>query len=163
MCSTHILRGGIICVGAKLSAVELMHVGLTGIPVVALSMATGLAFIPWVADKAGLTPKLGSLLAIGTSVCGVTAITAGASVIKSDPKETSVAVANVVAFGTLGMLCYPYMAHTVFASPEQAGLFLGVAVHDTSQVFGAAATYNNLYGEEQVISRLFFTLVFDSL
>jgi outer membrane protein OmpA-like peptidoglycan-associated protein len=51
------------------------------------------------------------------------------------------AVANVVAFGLFGMLFYPYLAHSLLGSSETIGLFLGTAIHDTSQVVGAALTY----------------------
>ena len=72
-------------------------------------------------------------------------------VIKASAKDTSVAVANVVAFGTLGMLCLPYAAHALLASPEQSGLFLGTAVHDTSQVLGSAMTYRQVFDAEEVL------------
>ena len=37
--------------------------------------------------------------------------------------------------GTLGMLVMPYVAHQLFSSSQQAaGIFLGLAVHDTAQV-----------------------------
>lgn len=48
--------------------------------------------------------------------------------------EVAFAVANVVVFGLCGMLSYPYLAHTLASSSEQVGLFLGSAIHDTSQV-----------------------------
>jgi hypothetical protein len=48
-------------------------------------MATGLILIPRAARAAGLSEKLGTLLAVGTSICGVTAITAAAPIIKARP------------------------------------------------------------------------------
>ena len=61
------------------------------------------------------------------------------------------AVANVVAFGLFGMLTYPYLAHALLGSSETIGLFLGTAVHDTSQVVGAALTYKQVYGDDVVL------------
>lgn len=149
--STTVLRTGIVLVGMKLSLLDLVHVGAVGIPVVAASMSAGFIFIPWAAERAGLSRKLGSLLAAGTSVCGVTAITAVSPAIKAEPKDTAVAIANVVCFGTLGMLGYPYLSHALFSEPGHVGLFLGVAVHDTSQVLGSAASYAQLYDTEEVL------------
>ena len=65
---------------------------------------------------------------------GVTAITACAPAIKANQQEVSFAVANVVAFGTIGMLVYPYLAHSMLGSSQAIGTFLGLAIHDTSQV-----------------------------
>lgn len=146
--STTLLRAGIICVGVKLSFYEMAKLGIVGVPVVALSIATGLVVVTQVSKLLGLPPKMGALIAAGTSICGVTAITALAPAIRASPRETALAVANVVAFGTVGMMSYPYLAHYAFESSEQVGMFLGLAVHDTSQVMGAAMTYKEVFGDE---------------
>mmetsp|Transcript_2908 Transcript_2908/g.3937 ORF Transcript_2908/g.3937 Transcript_2908/m.3937 type:complete len:461 (+) Transcript_2908:223-1605(+) len=146
-----ILQAGIICVGAKLSAVDLVTTGAIGLPAVACSIAAGLTFVPWFGEKMGLPPKMSSLIAAGTSICGVTAITAVSPAIKANEQETSFAIANVVAFGTLGMLMYPYLAHALLPTSHQIGMFLGLAVHDTSQVIGSALTYATVYGDEEVL------------
>jgi len=96
-----ILQAGIICVGAKLSAVDLVSTGIIGLPVVCTSIAVGLTFVPWLGNKLGLPHKMSALIAAGTSICGVTAISALAPAIKANQQETSFAIANVVAFGTL--------------------------------------------------------------
>src|SRR5262249_32382458 len=57
-------------------------------------------------------------------------------------------VATVVSFGTFAMLTYPYLAHMIFPHSQQVGLFLGLAVHDTSQVIGSALTYSQIYGDQ---------------
>jgi len=49
------------------------------------------------------------------------------------------------------MLVYPYLAHALLGSSETIGLFLGTAVHDTSQVVGAALTYKQIYGDDVVL------------
>jgi uncharacterized membrane protein YadS len=134
--TTTILRAGIICVGAKLSALEMISLGAAGVPVVALSIGTGIGFVTWFGPKMGLPRRMTSLIAAGTSICGVTAITAVAPAIKANQQEVSFAVANVVAFGTVGMLVYPYLANTVLDSSQAIGTFLGLAIHDTSQVMG---------------------------
>jgi len=133
-CSVAALRAGIVCVGAKLSFVEVARLGMTGIPVVLATIGAGLTTIPLLARGLGLPPKLGALMAAGSSICGVTAITALAPAIRANEKEVGLAVANVVAFGTIAMLTYPYLAHSMFAHSEQVGMFLGTAIHDTSQV-----------------------------
>ena len=112
---------------------------------------TGLIFVTWFNRKLGLPPRLGTLIAAGTSICGVTAIVSTAPAIDADEREVAYAVANVVAFGLFGMLAYPYLAHAVLGSSETIGLFLGTAVHDTSQVVGAALTYKQVYDDDIVL------------
>jgi len=109
----------------------------------------GLLVVTQIAKRMDNVPdKMGALIAAGTSICGVTAITALSPAIKASPRETAVAVANVVCFGTFGMMVYPYLAHAVFPSSESVGMFLGLAIHDTSQVIGSAMTYKEVYDDE---------------
>lgn len=76
-----------------------------------------------VGSRATVLP--GSLIAAGTSICGVTAVSALAPAIAATQAEVSVAVANVVLFGTAGMLLLPHVAnHLLGHCSEAAGLFL---------------------------------------
>lgn len=143
-----VLRLGIVCVGIKLSVGEMAALGAWGVPVVAVAIATGLVFVTWFNQRLGLPPRLGTLIAAGTSICGVTAIVSTAPAIRADEREVAYAVANVVLFGLCGMLTYPYLAHWLLEDSRAVGLFLGTAIHDTSQVVGAALTYSQVYGDE---------------
>jgi uncharacterized integral membrane protein (TIGR00698 family) len=150
-CVTTVLRAGIILVGIRLSAFDVLRLGVAGLPVVIAAIATGLTFVTWFNRWLGLPPRLGTLIAAGTSICGVTAIVSTAPAIDADEREVAYAVANVVAFGLFGMLAYPYLAHALLQRSETAGLFLGTAIHDTSQVVGAALTYRQMYGDDIVL------------
>ena len=150
-CTTTLLRLGIVLVGVKLSVVEMARLGAAGIPVVLAAITTGLVFVTWFNKRLGLPPKIGTLIAAGTSICGVTAIVSTAPAIDADEREVAYAVANVVAFGLFGMLVYPYLAHALLPGSAAIGLFLGTAVHDTSQVVGAALTYRQIYADDAVL------------
>lgn len=150
-CVTTVLRLGIVLVGFRLSAFDVLRLGFAGLPVVIAAVATGLAFVTWFNRRLGLPPKLGTLIAAGTSICGVTAIVSTAPAIDADEREVAYAVANVVAFGLFGMLVYPYVAHAFLERSETVGLFLGTAIHDTSQVVGAALTYRQMYADDVVL------------
>jgi uncharacterized integral membrane protein (TIGR00698 family) len=149
--TTTVLRLGIVLVGIRLSVFDVLKLGLAGLPVVLAAIATGMVFVTWFNRKLGLPPRLGTLVAAGTSICGVTAIVSTAPAIDADEREVAYAVANVVAFGLFGMIVYPYLAHALLTRSETIGLFLGTAVHDTSQVVGAALTYKQLYGDDVVL------------
>ncbi len=83
---------------------------------------------------------------MGTSICGNTAIVAVAPTIGAKDEETSYAVACITVFGLVAMLAYPFAAHWLFGGDAfRAGLFLGTAVHDTSQVAGAGMVYQQYF------------------
>lgn len=145
------LQVGIVCIGIKLSALEVFSTGLIGIPVVITTVGTGLYVIPKIGKKLGLPDKMSYLITAGTSICGITAISALSPAIKAEKSDTSFAIANVVTFGTISLLTYPYIAHTFLTSSEQIGILFGCCVHDTSQVVGTALTYHSLYDDEIVL------------
>ncbi|MCS6918450.1 MAG: putative sulfate exporter family transporter [Fimbriimonadales bacterium] len=149
--TTKILRLGIILVGIKLSLMDVFKLGVWGIPVVATAIFGGLWFVAWFNKKLNLPERLGTLIAAGTGICGVTAIVSVAPAIKADQKEVAYAVANITLFGLLGMFLYPYIAPHILHTSEQIGLFLGTAVHETSQVVGAALTYKEVFNDETVL------------
>ena len=95
--TTTILRAGIVLVGIRLSLFDVVKLGVAGLPVVLAAIATGLIFVTWFNRKLGLPPRLGILIAAGTSICGVTAIVSTAPAIEADEREVAYAVANVVA------------------------------------------------------------------
>lgn len=148
---TKLLRLGIILVGIKLSVIDVLKLGAWGIPVVATSIASGLVFIVWFNHILKLPERLGTLIAAGTSICGVTAIVSTAPAIRAEEKEVAYAIANVTIFGLVGMFAYPYLARSLFTTSEQIGLFLGTAIHETSQVVGAAVTYKEVFQDEKVL------------
>jgi uncharacterized integral membrane protein (TIGR00698 family) len=150
-CVTTVLRLGIVLVGIRLSAFDVARLGAAGLPVVLAAVAAGIVFVTWFNRRLGLPPRLGTLIAAGTSICGVTAIVSTAPAIDADEREVAYAVANVVAFGLFGMLAYPYLAHSLLARSETVGLFLGTAIHDTSQVVGASLTYRQMFADDVVL------------
>ena len=152
LCTNVLLKAGIACVGAKLSAAELAKTSSGAAPAAVATVSTGLIATPLFARAAGLEPVLGALLAAGTSICGVTAVGALAPAVKAPQALVGIAVANVVCYGTIGMLTYPYLAKWLF--PEggaRAGVFLGLAVHDTAQVLGAGLTFAQAYDDESAL------------
>ncbi len=138
-----LLRTGIALVGLRLTLSGATAIAVTALPV-ALSCLT-LALIAGIAltRLLAVPRRLGLLLAIGTAVCGCTAVVAMSPVIRARHAETAFAVTCVVLFGCIAMLFYPWVAgHFLSASPVHAGIFLGTAIHDTSQVIGAALIYS---------------------
>lgn len=146
------LRAGIILLGLRLSLSEALKLGAWGLPLIIACIVTGLFVTLYFTGKLNQSNRLGTLIATGTGICGVTAIMATAPVIKAKENEISYAVANITIFGLIGMLFYPYLAHFFFAdNPVKAGLFLGTAIHDTAQVTGAALIYAQVFDAGEVI------------
>lgn len=145
LCGREILRFGIILLGFRLSLAAVGQFGLVGLPIILACIAAALIIVTWVTRGLGLPKRLGSLIAVGTSICGVSAIVATAPVIDAEEDEVSYAVACVTLFGLVALFTYPFIAHSLFADPKLAGLFLGTAIHDTAQVAGAGLMYQQQF------------------
>jgi uncharacterized integral membrane protein (TIGR00698 family) len=138
-----LLRTGIALVGLRLTLAGATVIAATALPVALTCLTVALLAGTGIARLLGVPRRLGALLAIGTAVCGCTAVVAISPVIRARHAETAFAVTCVVLFGCAAMLCYPWVAgHYFAASPVHAGIFLGTAIHDTSQVIGAALMYS---------------------
>lgn len=147
-----VLRAGIILVGLKLSIADVLHIGVLGVPVVVSLVVLTLVATLLLARWMGMSSNLGVLAAASTAICGITATVTVAPTIEADSREVAYTVANVTMFGLVAMLAYPYLAHALFGGDSgAAGLFLGTAVHDTSQVMGAALSYREIYGDERAL------------
>lgn len=147
-----VLRLGIILVGVKLSFYDVVKLGAWGVPVVATIIVVALLVTTAFARALGLSDRLGTLAAASTAICGVTAALAVGPTIEAEESEVAYTVANVTLFGLFAMLAYPYLAHGLFGAGSGAvGLFLGTGIHDTSQVMGAALSYNELFRDDAAL------------
>jgi uncharacterized integral membrane protein (TIGR00698 family) len=141
-----VLRLGIILLGIRLSIFDVFRVGVLGVPIVVLCVGIALLFTTRLNSWLRLPERLGTLIAVGTSICGVSAIVAAAPAIDAEDEEVAYAVAVITVFGLVAMLAYPYAAQWIFAgNPVQAGLFLGTAIHETAQVAGAGLVYADVF------------------
>lgn len=147
-----ILRLGIVLLGIRLSIVEAGSIGLKSLPIIIGTVLAALAIVTYVSKRVGLTERLGTLIAVGTSICGATAIVATAPTIGAKDDETAYAVACITLFGVAAMLVYPFVAHWIFeADTFQAGMFLGTAVHETAQVAGAGLVYQEYFNDPKAL------------
>jgi uncharacterized integral membrane protein (TIGR00698 family) len=147
-----ILRGGIVLLGLRLSLVEAGRISLAGAPILLGCIAASLLFVSVVRRALGVSRRLGSLIAVGTSICGVSAIVATGPVVEAEEEEVSYAVACITIFGMLALFAYPFLAHLAFAGDAaRVGLFLGTAIHDTAQVAGAGLMYQQQFDAPQAL------------
>ena len=147
-----LLRLGIILLGIRLTIFAVFKLGAFGIPIVVVCIVGGLFITTRINRHLQLPERLGTLIAVGTSICGVTAIVAASPAIDADEEESAYAVAVITVFGLFATLTYPYLAHAIFNGVAvKTGLFLGTAIHETAQVVGAAKIYADVYSQPQAL------------
>ncbi|MDC0215475.1 putative sulfate exporter family transporter [Candidatus Pelagibacter sp.] len=149
----YILKLGIICLGIQLKPFEFFKFGSVAIPLIIICMLSVLLVIKLIIKKLKISTRMAYLIAIGNTVCGTTAIMATAPIINAKKGEVAYAVANMTVFGILAMLIYPYFANIYFeGDPLFAGLFLGTAIHETSQVAAAGLIYDQQFNSPDTLN-----------
>ena len=148
-CLTKLLRLGIILMGIQLSIITVARIGLLAVGIVIVCIASGILISLLLARWFGVSDRIGTLIAAGTGICGVSAIIATSPIIGAKEEETAYAVSTITLFGLIATILYPYVIEWIFRfDTGQAGLFIGTAVHDTAQVTGAAYIYDQLWAKE---------------
>ena len=149
----YILKLGIIFLGIRLSFGEFVKFGTIAIPLIIVCILSALIIVKLLIKKVSISSKMSYLIAIGTSVCGATAIVATAPIINAKKSEVAYAIANITLFGVIAMLLYPYFAEWYFyGEPLKAGLFLGTAIHETSQVAAAGLIYDQQFNSPETLN-----------
>ena len=149
----YILKLGIIFLGIRLSFEEFIKFGSIAIPLIIVCIIGVLILTRFLIKKFSISSKMSYLIAIGTSVCGATAIVATAPVINAKKTEVAYAIANITLFGVIAMLVYPYFAEWFFNENEiKAGLFLGTSIHETSQVAAAGLIYDQQFNSPETLN-----------
>ena len=151
-CASAILKLGIVFLGLRLSLTVAGDIGLKAIPLIAVCIAFALAMVLLIGKKMDLSWRLSALIAVGTSICGSTAICATAPLIRSEQAETSYAIATITIFGLFAMFAYPFISHMAFDGDAVIiGYFLGASIHETAQVAGAGFIYQQQYQQPMAL------------
>ncbi len=146
-CLKKLLRLGIILMGVRLSIFTVLKIGFWGIPIVVICVLAGIVVTTYFGRLLKLPDRLATLIAVGTSICGVSAIVAAAPGINAKEEEVTYAVANITIFGIIAMLAYPFLANWLFSGDiTMIGLFTGTAIHETAQVAASGLIYDQTFG-----------------
>jgi uncharacterized integral membrane protein (TIGR00698 family) len=149
-----ILRLGIILLGLRLSLQDIGATGWRGLGLIVLCIIVALS-LAWIGKRLfHISPRLATLIGVGTAICGNSAIIATAPVIEADEEEVSFAVATITLFGLIAVLVYPLIGRALGLSDEVFGFWAGTAVNDTSQVVAVSAIYSDIAQNVATIIKL---------
>lgn len=146
--SKKILQYAVILLGFGLNLSVVLKTGMQSLPIIVSTIATSL-LIAWAMHHwMGMPTKISTLVGVGSSICGGSAIAATAPVIKADDEEVAQSISVIFFFNVLAALCFPALGMLVgfsTGSGEAFGIFAGTAVNDTSSVTACAATWDSMH------------------
>ena len=147
------LKLGIVLVGAKFILQDVLHIGGLSLALVAVELILSLSVMTLLGRIFKLPPKLTSLLAIGSSICGVTAIMAAQGAIEPAEEETSTAIAAILTLGAISLFIFPLIGHWLHMSDLSYGLWAGLGIDNTAEVTAAGNLYSDAAGKVAVLAK----------
>jgi uncharacterized integral membrane protein (TIGR00698 family) len=147
------LKVGIILLGARFILGDVLKLGGISLGLVFIAFAFSLTFMTWLGRTFHLGPQLTTLLAVGSSVCGVSAIIATQGAIDADEKDSSTAIAAILALGALSLFTFPLIGHALHMSDHAYGIWAGLAVDNTAEATAAGALYSDAAGKYAVLAK----------
>lgn len=147
--SKKVLQYAVILLGFGLNISVVLATGKQSLPIIVCTIATSL-LVAYVLHKLLCVPgKISTLIGVGSSICGGSAVAATAPVIKADDEEVAQAISVIFFFNVVAALLFPWLGNVLgfdTTSGEAFGIFAGTAVNDTSSVTATAATWDAMFG-----------------
>src|ERR1700746_3860969 len=147
------LKAGIVLLGSRFLLGDVWKLGGVSLLLVGIEIAGSLAFMTLLGSLFGLRPKLTTLLAVGSAVCGVSAIIATKGAIDADDEDSSFAIAAILALGALALFTFPLIGPALHLSDHAYGVWSGLAVDNTAEAAAAGALYSDAAGKVAILTK----------
>lgn len=137
--SSRLLRLGVVLLGARLQFDLLAAAGPTALLLAGAVVVVGLVAMESLGRWLGVGAGLRRVLAVGTTICGASAIAAAAPVTRADEEEAAIAVALVSLLGAAGVVGFALLAEPLGLGPRTYALLTGATLHEVGHVLAAGA------------------------
>lgn len=133
-----LLRAAIVLLGLQITLDQIVQLGLGGIVILVLVVGASFGFTLLLGRLLGIDRKLVQLIAVGTAICGASAIAATNAVTRDSEDSVAYSIACITLFGTLSLLVYPTVAALAGLPQDAYGFWAGASLHEVGQVLAAA-------------------------
>jgi uncharacterized integral membrane protein (TIGR00698 family) len=147
------LKAGIVLLGSRFLLGDVLKLGVPSLALVLIEILFAIAFMTLLGRVFNLKPKLTTLLAVGSAVCGVSAIIAAKGAIDADDEDSSFAIAAILALGALSLFTFPLIGHALHLTDHAYGVWSGLAVDNTAEAAAAGALYSDTAGKLAVLTK----------
>ena len=137
----YLLQVSVVGLGFGMNAYSAIAIGSTSFVFTIISILSTIVLGLLIGKWFSIDKKISHLISCGTAICGGSAIAAIAPIIKSDEKQTSVALGVIFILNSIALFVFPAVGHWLNLTQEEFGLWCAIAIHDTSSVVGAANKY----------------------
>lgn len=144
--SKKILQYAVILLGFGLNLSVIAKTGQQSLPIILATISTSLIISYALKRTLHIPANISTLVGVGSSICGGSAIAATAPVIEADDEEVAQAISVIFLFNILAAILFPWLGTLLhFHGSEGFGVFAGTAVNDTSSVTASASTWDSMF------------------
>lgn len=146
--SKKVLQWAVILLGFGMDLNVVIRTGRQSLPIILCTISVSLVVAFALSRWMNIPGKVATLVGVGSSICGGSAIAATAPVIEAEEDEVAQAISVIFFFNVLAALLFPVLGQVVgfdTTSGEAFGIFAGTAVNDTSSVTATAATWDSMW------------------
>lgn len=157
--SKKLLQYSIILLGFDMNLFNVFKTGKQTLVLMAFTLTASFLTAYFVGNLLKVDGNTKTLIGVGSSICGGSAIAATAPVIHADDEEVAQSISTIFLFNVIAAFLFPFLGHVFGMSDQSFGLWAGTAVNDTSSVVAAGYTFSNAAGNLAVIVKLTRTLM----
>ncbi|MEA5092042.1 hypothetical protein SDC9_12834 [bioreactor metagenome] len=155
--SKKLLQYSIILLGFGMNLFQVLQVGGQSLYVIVFTLSASFLTAFFIGKILKLDGKMTTLIGVGTSICGGSAIAATAPVIKAKDEDVAHAISTIFLFNIIAVFIFPAMGAFFGMSDQGFGMWAGTAINDTSSVVAAGTAWSNAAGNNAALS--FATIV----
>jgi uncharacterized integral membrane protein (TIGR00698 family) len=157
--SRPLLQLSIVVFGTGLSLAQVADVGLGSLPVMLSTLGVALGGGWLIGRLLGVRGDGQTLIAVGTGICGASAIAATSAAIQPKRVDVAYSVGVIFTFNIVAVLLFPPLGHLLGLDQQAFGLWAGTAINDTSSVVAASVAYGNEAAQHGIVVKLTRTLM----
>lgn len=155
--SKKILQWSIILLGFEMNLFNVIKVGGQSLMVMVFTLSASFITAYFVGKAMKIDGKTTTLIGVGTSICGGSAIAATAPVIRANDEEVAQAISTIFLFNIIAVFIFPPLGHLIGLTDTGFGMWAGTAINDTSSVVAAGASWSSAAGNNTALA--FATIV----
>ncbi len=155
--SKYVLQYSIILLGFEMNLFNIIKVGGQSLLVMVFTLSASFLTAYFIGKVLHIDGKTTTLIGVGTSICGGSAIAATAPVIRAKDEDVAQAISTIFLFNIIAVFLFPPLGHMLGLSDTGFGMWAGTAINDTSSVVAAGASWSSAAGNNTALA--FATIV----
>lgn len=149
-----LLETAIVLLGVSFSLDAIVRAGPMLVGLVVGTVAVGLVLVEVLSRLVDLNDRMGSLLAAGSSICGVSAIAAASSACDAKDSDIAHAAATILLFDAVTLVAFPAIGRALDLEAQFFGVWTGLAMFSTGPVAAAGFAHSAVAGKWATITKL---------